>query len=221
MRPIVASLGAAWVVGLAVLLSGCASVVEMPLRPELLAAAGPAPPTVDPARLRLVLADPGQRYRNAPIRARDAQIDLPIGAVVDAAAGIALREQFAAVVAAASPDGAVWRLEITDIAADVQSDLVYVVPVIVFGLWADRVDIRSRLGVRMALRDPDGRVRWERPYDTAYELVEPKRRNMLEFEPVREALQRVLHEQSARLMRDAARDLRTWFDAERRRDRAL
>lgn len=200
----------------AALLGGCAVVQPRPLDAALF----PPPPTAPahrlPATVALALATPDQSYTNPPTRLHRNQAQLPIGRIVEAAAQLALREQFEHVEVGAS-DGLALRL--TDIVPQVESALIYVFPF--FGGLIDRVDVTTRLAFRLAVVAPDGSLRWSRVYDSGSEPVNARRASFLAQEPMETAMQRRFHEQAARLMRDAAADLRSWLEQERQRERVL
>lgn len=200
----------------AVLLGGCTVIQPRPLDAALF----PPPPTAPaprlPATVALAVTTPDQSYTNPPTRLHRHQAQLPIGRIVEAAAQLALREQFERVDVGAS-DGPALRL--TDIVPQVESALIYVFPF--FGGLIDRVDVTTRLAFRLAVVAPDGSLRWSRVYDSGSELVDARRASFLVQEPVEAAMQRRFHEQAARLMRDAAADLRSWLEQERQRERVL
>lgn len=114
-------------------------------------------------------------------------------------------------------DGLALRL--TDIVPQVESALIYILPIP--GGLIDRVDVTTRLAFRLAVMAPDGSLRWSRVYDSGPELVKVRRESFLAQEPMETAMQRRFHEQAARLMRDAATDLRSWLEQERLRERVL
>ena len=198
------------------LLGGCAVIEPRPLDPALF----PSPPAATAPRLAatvaLTVAIPDQSYTNPPIRLRRNQVQLPIGRIVEAAAQLALREQRERVDAGAG-DGLALRL--TDIVPQVESALIYVVPIP--GGLIDRVDVTTRLAFKLAVVAPDGSLRWSRVYDSGAELVKVRHESFLVYETLEVAMQRRFHEQAARLMRDAAADLRSWLEQERRRERLL
>ena len=200
----------------AVLLGGCTVIQLRPLDAALF----PPPPTAPAPRLlatvALAVATPDQSYTNPPTRLHRHQAQLPIGRIVEAAAQLALREQLERVDVGAS-DGLALRL--TDIVPQVESAVIYVFPF--FGGLIDRVDVTTRLAFRLAVVAPDGSLRWSRVYDSGSELVDARRASFLAQEAVETALQRRFHEQAARLMRDAAADLRSWLAQERQRERVL
>lgn len=200
----------------AVLLGGCAVIQPRPLDTALF----PPPPTAPAPRLQatvaLAVAIPDQSYTNPPTRLHRNQAQLPIGRIVEAAAQLALREQFERVEVGAS-DGLALRL--TDIVPQVESALIYILPIP--GGLIDRVDVTTRLAFRLAVVAPDGSLRWSRVYDSGPELVKVRRESFLAQEPMETAMQRRFHEQAARLMRDAATDLRSWLEQERLRERVL
>jgi hypothetical protein len=199
-----------------VLLGGCAVIQPRPLDAALF----PPPPMAPAPRLAatvaLAVAIPDQSYTNPPTRLHRHQAQLPIGRIVEAAAQLALREQFERVEVGAS-DGLALRL--TDIVPQVESALIYMVPVP--GGLIDRVDVTTRLAFRLALVAPDGSLRWSRVCDSGAEPVKARRERFLAQQPMEAAMQRRFHEQAARLMRDAAADLRRWLEQERRRERVL
>lgn len=200
----------------AVLLGGCGVIQPRPLDAALFPPQPKALVPRLPATVALAVTTPDQSYTNPPTRLHRHQAQLPIGRIVEAAAQLALREQFERVDVGAS-DGLVLRL--MDIVPQVESALIYVFPF--FGGLIDRVDVTTRLAFRLAVLAPDGSLRWSRVYDSGSELVNARRSSFLVQEPVETAMQRSFHEQAARLMRDAAADLRSWLEQERQRERVL
>ena len=202
----------------ALLLGGCAVIQPRPLDPALF----PPPPAATAARLpaavELTVAIPDQSYTNPPTRLHRNQVQLPIGRIVEAAAQLALREQFERADVGAG-DGRGLALRLMDIVPQVESALIYIVPVP--GGLIDRVDVTTRLAFKLAAMAPDGSLRWSRVYDSGPERVQVRRESFLVQEPMETAMQRRFHEQAARLMRDAAADLRSWLEQERRRERVL
>lgn len=200
------------------LLGGCAVIEPRPLDPALF----PPPPAATaprlPATVALTVAIPDQSYTNPPIRLRRNQVQLPIGRIVEAAAQVALREQFQRVDAGAG-DGRGLALRLSDIEPAVDSALIYIVPIP--GGLIDRVDVTTRLAFKLAVVAPDGSLRWSRVYDSGAERVKVRHESFLVYETLEVAMQRRFHEQAARLMRDAAADLRSWLEQERRRERLL
>ena len=199
-------------------LAGCAGIVPKPLETTLFPPPGAVLPPKDPAPIALSLADPAQTFTNPPVRMRFVRVELPIGRIVEAAALLALGEQFAAVGVGAA-DARVVPVRVADVAPELDSALVYLVPVP--GGLIDRVDITTRLAFGCAALGPDGAPRWHRVYDSGPERLRPRRQGPFVQERLQDAIQRRFHEQAARLMRDAAGELRRWLVQERRRDRLL
>lgn len=137
---------------LVTLATGCGSVIPkpMPLAPALFPALDNAA-SRDPMLLALVLEQPGQKFRSASMRHFPGQVELPIGRIVEAAGMLALRRDFAAVVAEPQePEAWAWRVMVSDIAFDLRSDLVYLVPLPCIPIM--RVDVTARLS--FAVHDP-------------------------------------------------------------------
>lgn len=198
-------------------LASCAGVEPRPLAPTLFPPPGAALPPKDPTPIALWLADPAQSFTNPPVRMRFVRVELPIGRIVEAAALLALGEQFAA-VGVGAPDAHVV-VRVSDVAPDLHSALVYLVPVP--GGLIDRVDITTRLAIRCAALGPDGAPRWHHVYDSGRERLRPRHLGPFVRERLQEAIQRRFHEQAVHLLREAAADLRRWLVRERRRDRLL
>lgn len=207
------------VLALCALLAGCATTYPTPLVPALFPGPQTTVTTKDAGPLALTLANPDQQFRSPSLRYLNVQVEMPIGRIVEAAAMLALREQFEAVAAGPGDDARALRLQVSDIVPDLKTELIYLIPLPYVLL--DRVDVTARLGFRLSLRGSDGSVRWARDYDSGRELVKSRSKSFLVLEPMHEAIQRVAHEQSARLMRQAAGDLRVWLEQERRRERVL
>lgn len=200
------------------LLGGCATIEPRPLAPSLFPPAASAPALRDAAGIVLTVADPEQSFTNPPVRFRQAQVRLPIGRIVEAAARLALGEQFEH-IGADTPGSGALAVRVSDVVPEVDSALIFVLPVP--GGLIDRVDVTTRLSFKLAVLAPDGSARWSRDYDSGRELVQAQRVNVLMVEPLHDAIQRSLHEQAAGLMRRAAADLRGWLVQERRRERVL
>jgi hypothetical protein len=203
---------------LAWVLAGCTILEIRPLEPALFPPANSQPAMRDATRVRVTLSEPQQSFTSPSLSFRAAQVKLPIGAIVEAAAQLALREQFEAVPSAETTEPGL-RLFVSQVTPEITSRLIYVIPVP--GGVIDRVDLSSRLTFNLAVLAPDGSARWTRHYDTGLELVQIKREHLLSTESLQTAMQRSLHEQAARLMRLAAADLRTWLAQERTRERVL
>jgi len=71
-------------------------------------------------------------------------------------------------------------------------------------------------GVGGPLLDRSGEVRWSRSYDSGRELWKRPGPFSGKYEDPARGVQRIAHEQALRLLRQAARDLHRWLDAERR-----
>ena len=224
---------AAAVLLLAALVAACAVVTPMPLVPSLFPPMAAAP-TRDASAVVLVLDAPGQTFRSPPLRHFAARVDLPLGQIVEAAGLLAFGRQFetasagagAGAVAGAgagagagAPAGAALRLQVAGVAMDLQSELIYFIPLPY--LWPTRVDLTARLAFTLRLVGPDGAVRWTQNYDSGRVLWEPRRAALIVLEPVPDGIQRLAHELSAQLMHQAAGDLRRWLAQERQRERVL
>lgn len=162
------------------------------------------------------------------------RVRLPIGAIVEAAALAAFDSEFAGGVQLRQGDtgapvqspAAVTSLWVTarNIRFDYRNDFVYFIPL--GPLTMERWDLTLRLSVDMRVLDERGVVLWSRSYDTGHELWKPPpwtwtSERMLRIEDDGHRVQRFAHEQAARLMQQAARDVRQWSDHEQRRERVL
>jgi hypothetical protein len=197
---------------------GCSTVEPRPLAPALFPAAPGSPGPRDATRLALSLENPTQSFTNPAVRMRLAQVQLPLGRIVEAAAMLALGEQFESLALGPADDRRL-SVRISDVAPDLTSDLIYVIPVP--GGLIDRVDVTTRLAFRLTVTAPDGSARWSRDHDSGRELLKLKRENFFVQESLHEGIQRAFHEQAVRLMRQAAADLRGWLAQERLRERVL
>jgi hypothetical protein len=193
--------------------SGCSTVEPRPLAPALFPAAAGSPGPLDATRLALSLANPMQSFTTS-MRTSLVQVQLPLARIVEAAAMMALGEQFES-VALGPVDDRRLSVRISDVTPDLTSNLVYIIPS-PFGL-IERVDITTRLAFRLTVQAPDGSARWSRDHDSGRELLKlnPWRENLYE------SIQRAFHEHAVRLMRPAAADLRGWLAQERLRERVL
>jgi len=198
--------------------SGCSTVEPRPLAPALFPAAPGAPGSKDAARLALSLDNPMQSFTNPSVRMRLAQVQLPLGRIVEAAALLALGEQFESVAQGPADDRRL-SVRISDVAPDLTSDLIYIIPIP--GGLIDRVDVTTRLAFRLTVTAPDGSARWSRDHDTGREPLKLKRENLFVQESLHDGIQRAFHEHAVRLMRQAAADLRGWLAQERLRERVL
>lgn len=193
--------------------SGCSTVEPRPLAPALFPAVPGSPGPMDATRLALSLANPMQSFTTS-MRTSLVQVQLPLGRIVEAAAMLALGEQFES-VALGPVDDRRLSVRISDVTPDLTSNLFYIIPS-PFGL-IERVDITTRLAFRLTVPAPDGSARWSRDHDSGRELLKlnPWRENL------HESIQRAFHEHAVRLMRQAAADLRGWLAQERLRERVL
>jgi hypothetical protein len=202
----------------ALLLAGCAAIEPQPLDPDLFPARAAGAVPRDGTPLALTVAMPDQTYTSPPLRLYRTQVQLPVGRIVEAAARLSLAERFT-LADSTSPDAAALAVRVTDVAPEIDSALVFLLP----GPWGlmERVDITSRLAFTLTVTAADGSVRWTRRYDSALERVQPRRESLLVQESRQAAMQRHIHEQAAALMRAAAGDLADWLAQERRRERVL
>lgn len=203
---------------LTLVVGGCSILETRPLDAALFPAAGSLPASREAVRVIATLSQPGQSYTSPTVAFRAAQVQLPIGQIVEAAAQLALREQFESVAPAPTPEPGL-HIVVSHVAPETTSHLVYVIPVP--GGLIDRVDVTSRLSFSLTVLAPDGSPRWSRDYDSGRERVRLKREHLFVVEPLQSGMQRALHEQAARLMRLAAADLRAWWVQERTRERVL
>lgn len=204
---------------LSILLMACGSVVQTPLAPALFPAMNAAP-SRDPATISLALDQREQIFKSPQLRYFPVQVEMPIGRIVEAAGLLALRREFAAAAPGpAPPDARDLRLQVSGVALDLKSDLIYFVPLPYIPI--ERVDLTARLALTVNVVGPEGAVRWSQVYDSGRELWVPKKPSLLVGEPAHEGIQRMAHELSLRLMRQAAQELRAWLEQERRRERVL
>lgn len=201
---------------LCALLAGCATQVK-PLAPALFPSQTPAP-SLDATAVWLELAEPDQHYRSPRLRDYLIEVEMPIGRIVEAAGRLALVAEFAPLADTRGADPRALRLRVDGITADADSRFVYFVPLGPFTM--SRTDVTTRLAFRVQLVGPGDTVRWSQPYDSGMELLKLQRKGLV-LEPVQDGIQRQTHEQAARLMRQAARDLRAWLEQERRRERVM
>jgi hypothetical protein len=218
----------------AMVLSGCSALyvgaLDKAMLPEIGQAAARAPEAVTislaPSDAALEITGPSLAD---PARTR---VRLPIGAIVEAAALAAFDSEFAGGVqlrqsdirppaqSAAAPAG--LSVAVTDIRFDYRNDFVYFIPL--GPLTMQRWDLTLRLWLDVRVLDDRGVVLWSRSYDTGCELWKPPPwtpQRMFRFEDDGHRVQRFAHEQAARLMQQAARDVRQWSDYEQRRERVL
>lgn len=199
------------------LLGACATY-DKPLAPGLFPPQAEAPAR-EPARIAIELADREQHYRSPRQSGYLFEIGLPIGRIVEAAAQLGFGAEFEQVAAGAAADPRALRLRVDDVATVVSSRFVYFIPLGPIPL--ERVDVRTRVEFAVRLLGPDGAPRWSQHYDSGDELLVLRRQNLFVGETPPDGVQRAVHEQAARLMRQAARDLRVWLDHEKRRERVL
>ena len=204
-------------------LAACTTTYRTPLDPALFQsttlAAAPAM-AADAQRVALSLEDPGQVFRSPTLSHFSARFEVPVGHIAEAAALLALRREFTTVnsVAAGSAGGAL-RLQLAPVTMELKSERIYFIPLPY--LWPQRVDVTLRLRLTVRVLGPGGVVRWAQDYDSGAELWVPRRKSFLVLEPVQEGVQRLTHELSLRLMRQAARDARAWAEHDRLRERVL
>jgi hypothetical protein len=203
---------------LCVVLGACASY-EKPLAPELFPAQVAAA-AKDPTPIVLAVTDRELRYRSARQSGHLMEVEVPIGRIVEAAGALALGAEFERVTdAAGAADPRALQLRVDGIAAEVGDRLVYFIPLGPFPL--QRVDLSCRLAFKVQATGVHGAVHWSQSYDSGLEPVVLKKKGIVTVELPQDAVQRMLHEQAARLMRQAAADLRAWLEQERRRERVL
>lgn len=210
--------GLAALLAAAAMLAGCAAVEVRPLEPALFPPPASTQTPRDAAVIALSLAVPDQSYTNPPLRLSRIQVQLPVGRMVEAAARLALSEQFGR-VDPGPPRGGSLALRLSDVAPEIDSALIFILPG-PWGLW-ERVDVTTRLAFRLTVSAPDGSVRWSQAYDSTHERLQLQREGFFAQETLQAAMQRRLHEQAARLAREAAAELRHWLDQERQRERVL
>jgi hypothetical protein len=199
------------------LLAGCVTQVAR-LDPALFPRQAAAP-HLDTTAVRLEVADPDQRVRTARLAESMTDLELPIGRIVEAAGRLALAAEFAASPDAAIPDPRALRLRVASVAADVDSRWAYIVPL--GPVTMSRADATTRLRVDVQLLGgADATVRWTQRYDSGVEPVTLQRHGLWR-ESEADGVQRRLHEQAARLMRQVAGDLRAWLEPQRRLERVL
>lgn len=200
---------------LCTLLAACVTL-EKPLAPALFPSQTPAP-TLDATAVSLELADPDQQYRSHGLNSPE-QIQMPIGRIVEAAGRLALAAEFAPLADSEGGNPRTLRLRLDNVTADADDRLVYFVPLgpLSFG----RTDVTTRLAFRVNLVGPGDTLRWSQSYDSGMELLKLQRKGLVP-ELIKDGIQRQTHEQAARLMRQAARDLRVWLEQERRRERVM
>jgi hypothetical protein len=211
--------GAALAMLCSVMLVGCGTTHQGALVPALFPAQQAAA-AKDPTRVRLDLPERDQRFTNARLSHSVVRVELPIGRIVEAAGAAALAQEFAEVTSGPGtkePQGV--HLVLSDITADVRDELIYFIPLPY--LWPSRVDVTLRLAFTARVLGPDGSTRWTRDYASGPELWVPRKASLLIGETVHDGIQRVVHELSMRLARQAAQDLRAWLEQERRRERVL
>lgn len=236
LRPIRGGLSILHLVCVAMLLSGCSALyvgaLDKAMFPAIAQVAARAPEaiTISLASSDATLESTGPSLSD-PARTR---VRLPIGAIVEAAALAAFDSEFAGGVhlrqadAGASAQAAavvtsLW-VSATNIHFDYRNDFVYFIPL--GPLMMERWDLTLRLSVDMRVLDERGVLLWSRSYDTGRELWKPPPwtwtpERMFRAEDDGHRVQRFAHEQAARLMQQAARDVRQWNDQEQRRERIL
>jgi hypothetical protein len=203
---------------LALGLGGCSVLEPRPLDVALFPTPGSLPANREAARVLLSLSEPAQSDTSPSVAFRAARVQLPIGRIVEAAAQLALREQFESVTSGPTAEPGL-RMVLSNVAPETTSHLIYEIPVP--GGVIDRVDVSSRLSFSLTVLAPDGRPRWSRDHDSGRERVLLMREHLWAPEPLQSGMQRALREQAARLMRLAAADLRAWGVQERMRERVL
>jgi hypothetical protein len=167
-------------------------------------------------------------------------VRMPVGALLNAAAAAAFQREFFLATAAGEaasrepgPVGAslrvatgatvpVLRVSIEQPAFSISDEFVYFIPL--GPLTMSRTDQWLRLAFDVRVLDTGGRPLWSRRYDSGRVDILPARsgeRLWMVDRAVEPNVTRVAHEQAARLMQQAARDLHGWFVAEWHRERVL
>ncbi len=184
-------------------------------------------PTVGKDRARLAvgvgLADLDRMYTGVPTTHRMLQVNLPLGRIVDGAARAAFEREFDEVVPPQPSSAVPLRVEIGAIRFDVRDDFQSpggspLLP---------HYDVAGRMMFEVSVIDANGTERWTGDYDAGWQAwIEPPPANPASPRPFDPGawgagLQKMAHEQAARLTSQAARDIRAWVRAERVRERSL
>jgi hypothetical protein len=236
LRPVRRGLSIVHAVCVAMLLSGCSALhvgaLDKAMFPAIAQVAARAPEAVTislaPPDAALEITGPSM---GDPAGTR---VRLPIGAILEAAALAAFDSEFAggvqlrqggtgAPVQSPAAVTSLW-LTATNIRFDYRNDFVYFIPL--GPLTMERWDLTLRLSVDVRVLGERGVVLWSRSYDTGRELWQRPPRTwtperMFRIEDDGHRVQRFAHEQAARLMQQAARDVRQWNDHEQHRERIL
>lgn len=218
---------------LASLLSGCGTInIQGTVDPGRLTVASP-PPDRAAAGVAILMSpqdrsstESGHPFGSGLKRV----VTMPVGALVQTAVLAAFQADFAGPVEPADPEGSspvspslsVLKVSIGQLTYSHGEDLVYFIPL--GPLPLERIDRWVRLGFEAQVLDAQGRVTWSRRYDSGRVLVHPVRtgdRPWMWDHDIGSNVQRVAHEQAARLAQLAAHDLRAWFEADRQRERIL
>jgi hypothetical protein len=215
------------------LLSGCSALYVGALDKAMFPVIAPGCPRAPEAvAISLEPSDAALETTGPSMGAGRPRVRLPIGAIVEAAALAAFDSEFAGGVQlrrgdtppSAQSAAAVGSLRVsaTNIRFDYRNDFVYFIPL--GPLTMQRWDLTLRLSVDMRALDERGVVLWSRSYDTGHELWKPPPWTWTSGRRIEDdghRVQRFAHEQAARLMQQAARDVRQWNDHEQRRERIL
>jgi hypothetical protein len=156
-----------------------------------------------------------------------------IGSIVEAAALISFATEFAggvtvqrAQVAAPAPLTVPPTLSVSlaNIHYEYRDDVLYaiLIPLPVVGGVVEKRDMTSRLTADVRIIDEHGTVLWKRSYDSGHERWKPDYSfRGYSIDQKAKGVQRMAHQQAIQLLTQAARDVRDWFELEKRRERIL
>jgi hypothetical protein len=212
----------AWLLAAALACAGCTGVYEGKFESRQLGMPGLSTATKDRARLAVGVepAELGRTYVGVPTMVHQLQVNLPLGRIVDGAALAAFEREFELVVPLQPQFPQALRIEIGALRFEVRDD------VLDEGRSAlgPPVELTGRMTLEVRVLDANGVERWTRDYDSGRERwapAQPATGRMAESEAWGPGLQRLAHEQAARLTGQAARDVRAWLLSERARERTL
>ncbi len=212
------------------LVAGCATVYEGKLDPALFRRT-PATPSMSVNTHIALVADAALKQFRYEHEKHSHRFVIPVGQILEAAVVAALSDEFGQFIlqfpsseVAIEANASVGRLTLVNSRLakfelhDEYFPLIVPVPILAIVPIPTRQDVR--LIVDWQVRDADGRLLWSRRYDSG-DFTLPSNRTDSRDANSEHYFVHMAHEVAYTLMRQAARDLRSWAEAERLQERVL
>jgi hypothetical protein len=215
-------LNRAWLLVASFAFAGCTAVYEGKYEPRQLGMPTTSTAAKDRARVAVGVepAELDRMQAGVPTMVHQLRVHLPLGRIVDGAARASFEREFDYVFHLQPQVPATLRIEIGRLRFDVRDDIQseersQLLP---------PGELTGRLTLEVRVVDTNGMERWTGDYDSGRERWTPSpppTGRMVDSEGWGPGLQRLAHEQAARLTSQAARDIRAWLQSERSRERTL